>query len=418
MNIHTFIIEKLTELGLTSSQALIFKELIIILGISLLCVIINYITKMLIVRVLLVLAKKSTTQWDDYLFERRVFHRLSHLAPAFILYSLTPWAIPDYPVLVNFVIMGSKVYMVGTILTAIDAFLNALHDMYLSLEISKRKPIKGYIQIAKIIMYFIGAIIIISILINKTPTYLLGGLGAATAVLLLVFKDPIMGLVGSIQLSALDLVRPGDWISMPKYNADGTVLELNLTTIKVQNFDKTITTIPTYSLISESFQNWRGMQESGGRRIKRSVNIDMSSIKLCSAEMLEKFKKIALIKEALELREAEIMEYNQSHDFNRDIMVNGRRMTNIGVFRLYMEQYLKNHPKINQEMQLLVRQLQPTENGLPLEIYAFCTEVDGNKYEEVQGDIFDHVLAVLEEFQLLVFQKPSGADFRNQNPKN
>ncbi|MEC4678590.1 MAG: mechanosensitive ion channel domain-containing protein, partial [Nitrospirota bacterium] len=256
-------------------------------------------------------------------------------------------------------------------------------------------------------------ILIISALLDETPFYLLSGLGALTAVFMLIFKDAILGFVAGIQLTANKMVTHGDWIEMPKYGADGDVLEVSLTTVKIQNWDKTITTIPTYALISESFKNWRGMSESGGRRIKRAITIDMSTIQFCSDEMIEKFSKIRPIKVYIETKMKELTEYNTIHDLDDANIVNRRRLSNIGTFRAYVVAYLENHPKIHQDMTFLVRQLAPGEHGLPIEIYVFCNDTAWARYEAIQADIFDHLLAAVPEFGLKVFQNPSGNDFKS-----
>ena len=264
-------------------------------------------------------------------------------------------------------------------------------------------------------MFIIGGLFILSYLFNQSPVYMLGGLGAFSAVLILVFKDPILGFVGGIQLSANDMVRQGDWISMPKFGADGTVLEISLTTVKVQNFDNTITTLPTYSLVSESFQNYRSMKESGVRRIKRSISIDMSSVEFCTPEMLNRFRRIDLLKNYIELTEVELDRYNQENNIDNSVFVNGRRQTNIGVFRAYLEEYLAHHPMVHSSSDQLVRQLQPTSAGIPVEIYAFIQETGFIRYEKIQSDIFDHILAIIPQFGLRVFQSPSGEDLRRSN---
>ena len=293
----------------------------------------------------------------------------------------------------------------------ISSFLSGLHDIYYTLPISKNRPISGYIQLVKIIFYFIGGILILSILFDKELGYFFTGLGAFAAVLLLVFKDTILGFVSSIQLSANNMVKPGDWISMPKQNTDGIVLEINLTTVKIQNWDKTISTIPTYSLISESFNNWKGMEESGGRRIKRHLNIDMKSIKFCDDELIQKFMKIKLLNKYLKEKIQEITIENQKKNISSSDNLNLRHLTNIGIFRKYIEEYLSNHPKIHNNMTFLIRQLQPTERGIPLEIYVFSKDQEWVAYEALQSDIFDHLLAILPEFELRVFQNPTGDDF-------
>ena len=255
--------------------------------------------------------------------------------------------------------------------------------------------------------FFIGAIIIVGILINRSPLVLLTGLGASAAVLMLVFKDSIMGFVSGIQLSANNMLKVGDWITMPKYGADGTVIEVTLNTVKVRNFDKTITTIPPYLLISDSFQNWRGMQESGGRRVKRSINIDMNSVCFCTSDMLEKYRRIQLLKEYVESTEQRLASYNEAHEIDNSVLVNGRRQTNLGVFRAYLTSYLKSLPEVNHDLTCMVRQLQPTADGIPLELYFFSSTTVWVDYEGIQADVFDHVLAIIPEFGLRVFQRPS-----------
>ena len=297
-------------------------------------------------------------------------------------------------------------------------FLAAIYHVYSEREQFKDRPLKGLLQTAQVTIFFIGAIVIVSILINKSPTVLLTGLGASAAILMLVFRDTILGFVSGIQLSANNMLKVGDWISMPKYGADGTVIEVTLNTVKVRNWDNTITTIPPYLLVSDSFQNWQGMRESGGRRVKRSINIDMSSVRFCTPEMLAKYRKIQLLKDYIDKTEKVVELYNKEHHIDNSILVNGRRQTNLGVFRAYLNSYLKSLPTINQELTCMVRQLQPTETGIPLELYFFSAIKDWVPYEEVQADVFDHVLAIIPEFGLRVFQNPSGEDLRELRVKN
>lgn len=380
--------------------------------IIILAIIAYIITKKVVLGIVHSLTRKSKTRWDDILLEKRFFSKISYFVPAYILYATTPLALGSYEKAVTIIQAALAIYMIIVLLMALNAFLNAVATIYEEFEVSKRKPIKGYIQVIKIIIVSLGVIAILAYLFGKNPLGIIGGLGAFTAVLILVFRDPILGFVGGIQLSANSMLRPGDWIVMPKYGVDGTVIDIALTTVKVQNWDKTISTIPTYSLISDSFKNWRGMEESGGRRIKRSVNLDMNSIRFATPEMLERFKKYAFIREYVEMKEDELLAFNKEHGFEDDIAVNGKRQTNIGVFRAYLVHYLKNNPNINQEMTFLVRQLPPTEQGLPMEIYVFSKVQAWAEYENIQSDIFDHILAVIPEFDLKVFQHPSGADFQ------
>ncbi len=353
---------------------------------------------------------RTGTEWDDVMLKHGVFDRLAHLAPALVIQVLVPSMLDGDTRLVAFILGLVEVYMIVMSVLAIDAFLNGVFEIVRALDRVRGVPLKSFFQVVKIVVYSIGVLLVISILINRTPLYLISGLGAFTAVLMLIFKDPILGFVAGIQLTANNMVSRGDWIEMSKYEADGDVEEVALTTVKVRNWDQTITTIPTYALISESFRNWRGMMESGGRRITRSFNVDMNSIKFCDEEMLARFAKIQSIAEYLERKKAEVEAYNRQHRIDESSPINGRRLTNVGTFRAYVEAYLRNHPMINQDMTFLVRQLAPTENGLPIEIYVFCKEKAWAVYESVQADIFDHILASAPEFDLRVFQRPSGRD--------
>ena len=305
----------------------------------------------------------------------------------------------------------SLIYLIFALLFAASAFLNSANSLYRKLDVSQNMPIKGFIQVAKIILWAIAIIFTLSVIMGKKPGYFLTGLGAMTAILLLIFKDSILGLVAGIQLSTNKMIRVGDWIEMPKYGADGDVIDISLTTLKVQNFDKTITTIPTYSMVTDSFKNWRGMSESGGRRIKRSINIDMASVKFCDDTLIEKFKRFHYITKYIEDKQAELRDHNEKNNIDSSELVNGRRITNLGTFRAYLEGYLRNHPMINTDLTFLVRHLQPTEQGLPIELYIFSRDKRWINYEGIQADIFDHILAVIPEFELRVFQNPTGADF-------
>ena len=362
------------------------------------------------------LIRHTNTHWDDALIERGVLHRLAHLVPGLVIYRLAPLALVGHARLQEIVDTGVQVYLVLTSMLVIDALMSTTVDIYRSTETSREISIKGLIQFLKVILYFLCGVFVVSVLLGKSPFYLLSGLTALTAVLLLIFRDAILGLVAGIQLSVNRMVARGDWIEMPKYEADGDVLDVTLTTVKVQNWDKTITTIPTYSLISESFKNWRGMQDSGGRRIKRSVYIDISTVKFLDEQMIERFGKIQYITDHIERKKQELAEYNELNQVDLSHLANGRRMTNVGTFRAYVEAYLKNHPQISQEMTFLIRQLAPTPKGLPIEIYVFCKDKVWANYEAIQGDIFDHILAIIPVFDLQAFQEPAGKDFRGLNP--
>jgi miniconductance mechanosensitive channel len=405
--ISTGLSENLTQLLIT------IMVTIVVVGLALLA---DFITRKILVSAIRQVFKRTKSTRDDILVKRKVFSRLSHLVPALIIFYTADFVYGNYENFIEIVKSGCYIYMIIIILLVIDSFINALHEIYHTLPVSENRPIKGYVQVVKIFIYFIAIILILAVLLNQSPKGLLTGLSALAAVLLLVFKDTILGFVASIQLSANNMVKPGDWIEMPKYGADGTVMEISLNTVKVQNWDKTISTVPTYNLVSDSFTNWKGMEESGGRRIKRSINIDMQSVKFCTPEMIERFNRIQRLQDYIQHKTKEIEVYNKEHNIDDSVLVNGRRMTNLGIFRSYIEQYLKHHPKIHQDMTFLVRHLQPTEKGIPIEIYVFSNDQAWANYEAIQADIFDHILAVIPEFELRVFQNPTGADFQNLVP--
>lgn len=353
---------------------------------------------------------KTASELDDILIRRKVFERLAYLVPSLVIYKLEPNILASYPFLANFIVTVIAIYCVIVVAIVVDSIIDSLLDVFRSFSIAKQIPIQSFGQVAKLVTYFIAIITIVSLVIGESPLKLFAGLGALTAVLMLIFKDPILGFVAGIQLSFNNMVGIGDWVAIPQHNADGDILEIGLTTVKVRNFDNTITTVPTQSLINESFKNWRGMQESGGRRIKRSIYLDLNSIGFCDEEQLSRYSKIDYIKEYLERTRTELAHYNAEHANAQDSLVNGRRITNVGTFRAYILAYLENHPQINQTLTVLVRQLAASESGLPIEIYAFSAEKNWVKYEAIQADIFDHLFAVAKEFDLRVFQKPSGAD--------
>lgn len=366
-----------------------------------------FVVKNIVIKIFTVFAKKSKAKWDDAVIEHKVFNRLALIIPALVL----NWFAPSFPVGQAFIVRATHSFIIFCVVLAFDKFLNVVNDIYRRFEISKTKPIKGYLQIVKIFVYIIAFVIIISVLLDRSPLLLLGGIGAATAVLLLIFQNTILGFVAGIQLTENDMIRLGDWIEMPSRNADGDVVDISLHTVKVQNWDKTITTIPTQALISESFKNWRGMSETGGRRIKRCIYIDMTSIRFCNEEMLERFRKIKYIQEYIDNKVADITRHNREFgiDDNSSI-VNGRHLTNIGTFRAYVSAYLANHPKIHKGLISMVRQLEPSDKGLPMEIYCFTATTAWVEYESIQADVFDHILAVVPQFDLRIYQGPTGHD--------
>jgi miniconductance mechanosensitive channel len=380
-------------------------------------VVANLVARHLLVRAVHALIRRSRTTWDDALVERNVLVRLSHLAPPIVLHVAAPLVLAEYPSAVAAVQALATIYMAIIGLLVVDAFLNAVLDVYRRYEISRRVHLRSFVQVLQVILSVLLAIFILSRLMGRSPLFFFSGLGAFTAVLLLIFKDAILGLVAGVQLMSNNMVRVGDWIEMPRHGADGYVIDVSLTTIKVQNWDKTISTIPTYHLISDSFRNWRGMTESGGRRIKRSVIIDIHSIRFCDAEMIGRFKKIEHIRSYIEHKVEEIDRHNQEHEVDEAFLVNGRHLTNVGTFRAYVEAYLRKHPAINRDLTFLVRQLEPTAQGLPIQVYVFLREQAWARYEAIQADLFDHILAVVPLFDLRVFQEPAGADLWRLAPR-
>lgn len=379
-----------------------------IAGVLLLCLVVHAITRRYLLRGIEKLVARSKSTYDDKLLKSGLFHRLALIAPAIVLYNFAN-------------LFGSFEDILRRILTAtivmlailgLGALLKSIGEILADRDKEQKFNFKTYVQISKLILYIVGALICIAILTGQSPLVMLSGLGAMTAVLLLVFRDTILSFVAGIQINSNDLVRVGDWIEVPKFGADGDVIDIALHTVRVQNWDKTITMIPTHKLIEESFRNWRGMTQSGGRRIMRSIHIDMSSVRFCDEELLARFSKMHLLKDYVHNRQKEIDDYNQKTGIDQSESINGRRMTNLGVFRAYLKAYLHNHPKINNEMTFLVRHLAPGETGIPIQIYVFTNDTAWSNYESIQADIFDHIIAVTNRFDLTIFQNPSGRDFQ------
>jgi miniconductance mechanosensitive channel len=406
--VNRFFAELASALHIPESQAILFSESATFLFLVIVAIIAYYATRYFIKRTLVVFIKRSANDFDDILLKNKVISRISYFVPSLIISRFVGLTLISFPAAVLVIQKTIDVYVVLVIVMVLSAFISSLYDYYTSLDTSKGKPVKGFAQVLKLIVYVIGGLLILAIFLDKNVGSIILGLGTLSAVLMLVFKDPILGFVGGLQLSLNDMVRLGDWITMPKYNADGDVLEITLTTVKVQNFDKTITTIPTYALVSDSFTNWRGMTESGGRRVKRHITLDMETVKFCTTEMLETFKKFELVKDYIISKEKEIEHFNEVNGFDDTTLVNMRRQTNIGVFRAYLKSYLQNHAWVHQAMSILVRQLQSSERGIPMEIYFFTNIQEWASYEDIQSDVFDHIMAVLPLFGLRVFQNPSG----------
>lgn len=396
------------NLGNAESEWLLSLVGLSILAIA--CLVAYWIAVRFVLRFVENLLLKASGKVNKILVEQHVFKRLAHIFPALLIFRLAPPLFEHAPEITNFLVVTSKLYVIVMIALFLDALINAGLIIYRTFDLSKQIPVKSFAQVLKLAIYFFAAISAIALVLGESPLKLLTGLGAMTAVLMLVFRDPILGLVAGLQLTSNRMVARGDWIEMPKYGVDGDVLDIALTTVKVKNFDNTITTIPTQALINDSFKNWQAMQESGGRRIKRSINIDVNSIRFCDDEMLARLSKIHFISDYIAKKSQELEEFNQHQQVDLDAVANGRRLTNIGTFRAYIEGYLRANQNINTNLTFLVRQLKPTDTGLPLEIYVFSSEKRWIPYEGIQSDIFDHIFAVIPEFGLRVFQQPSGMD--------
>lgn len=410
--LRAWLIEKFSSIGLSEFYAELITICLLLSLVIVLGWILDKITRQILLSTFVRLAKKTKTEWDDLLVENKVFSALAHIAPVVFIFYFIPGIFDHHETIVDYSQRLSEVVIIIAAIVIINRVLNTIRMVLERLESFKDKPLQSYFQLAKIIIGLILGILSIAIIADKSVMYFFSAFGAMTAVVLLVFRDTILGFIASIQLAANDMIRVGDWVQLDKYGADGDVVEINLTTVKVRNWDKTISTVPTYSFISDSFKNWRGMEESGARRIARSIHINQNSIKFCDKDLIDRFKKIHIIKEYIEEKEQEIKDYNSANNINTDEISNGRRMTNLGTFRAYLLEYIKRHPKVNQDYTILVRQLAPTEKGIPIQIYAFCNDIAWVNYEAIQGDIFDHTLAVIPQFDLEIFQSPSGGDFK------
>ena len=377
----------LQQLGVAEGGLLVVQRVVVILGILLIAYVLDLICRKVVMPGVRKVTAKTQSTWDDYLLSDEVMTNVCHLIPPIVVYVLIPFAFPYEPNFLSLILKICTIYITVVVMKLICAFLTSLYTISSEHEKLKNHSMKGFYQMLKLIVVCIGVIIIISELISKDPIAILTGLGAGTAILMLVFQDTIKGLVAGIQLTANDMVRPGDWISMPKYGADGDVMEVSLTTVKVRNWDKTITTVPPYALVNDSFQNWRGMFDIGGRRVKRSIHIDMNTVRFCTEEELAHFKQ---------------------QPWMEGFEETGKEEVNLYLFRHYLDYYLRHHPKVNQDMIMLVRQLQPTEHGMPIELYFFSANTAWVKYEALQAEVFDHVLAVVHRFGLKVFQSPTG----------
>lgn len=390
--------------------------LALLVGLILVSLLIWWITREFILQLVHSFAKRTKTNFDDLLIKNRFFGVLAHLVPLMFLDYFFSIAFFAFPNTLEFADRINEVLIALVVLIALRRFMNTVRDVLEARPALEGKPINSYIQTGKIIISIFMIVIMLSLLTGQSPTFFLTSIGAMTAIIILVFKDTILGFVGSIQMSANDMVRVGDWVTMEKYGADGDVIEISLNTVKVQNWDKTITTIPTYSFISDSFKNWRGMADSGGRRISRSVWLHIDSVKFASPELLERLNKIKGMKSFIEARQKEIEAYNKEHDLDQN-QINARRQTNLGLFRRYLEHYLKSHERLSQDMTIMVRQLEANEKGLPIQVYCFTNTIVWGEYEEIQADIFDHIFAIVKDFDLEIHEAPASADIKRLGGK-
>lgn len=402
----------LNQLEIDQNQAQLLKMVILIIVAGLVAILLWKIAQIIINKFIHRVESRASAQWSNVLL-KGAFAKMPHIIPAIYVIGALPLIFSDYPTWIPTIKALSSAYITLVVIRIIISAISASYVYFSSSLKFKDRPIASFTQLAKILVWTIGVIFIMSILFDSNPLALFGALGAASAVMLLIFKDTILGFIASVQLTINDMVRIGDWVSVPKYGADGDVIEITLTTIKVSNWDKTITTVPTYSFISDSFKNWRGMQESGGRRIKRSINIKISSVQFCNEEMLGRYAKIELVREHIEKRSDDILSYNTKMNVNTEMsIVNGRRMTNIGIFRVYILNMLRNNPNINTDMTHMVRQLEPAKTGIPLEIYCFSRNKNWIEYEGIQSDIFDHLMAAARHFDLEIFENPASSDLQ------
>lgn len=409
MEILTRIDQLLISWGMSPQQADTADQFVALALVLIIAYVADAVCRKVLLRVVAKLVRRTKAAWDDVLLDQKVLTHLSRIVAPLLITLLLPTALAQTETkALTLLLRLCDIYILVALLSFVNSLLKAVYQLYSEKERFRDRPLKGLLQTGQVILWFVGGIVALAILIGRDPLALLAGLSASAAILMLVFKDSIMGVVSGVQLSANDMLKVGDWISMPKYGADGTVVEVTLNTVKVRNWDNTITTIPPYLLVSDSFQNWRGMRDSGGRRVKRSISIDMSSVHFCTHEMLQRYAKIHLLSDYIARTEAEVEAYNEANGVDDTVLVNGRRQTNLGVFRAYLTAYLRSLPTVNQELTVMVRHLQPTEHGIPLELYFFSANKDWVPYEGVQADVFDHVLAIVPEFGLRVYQLPTG----------
>lgn len=411
-DLYNWSLQLVSMLGLSTYYTYLVNSVLLSIGLFIVLYTVDFLLRKVLLLLVTDFISKSKTQLDDLLIKNKVLQYITHVIPIFIAKGAIPLIFTGFPTWIAIALKITDVLLILTICILIQNILKAFRDLLKSKSAFADKPLDSYIQVASIILYSVSGILIYSVLTGESPKSFLVSLGAASAILMLVFKDSILGFVASIQVSSNDMVRVGDWIEMSKYGADGHVIQINLSTVKVQNFDKTITTIPTYALISDSFKNYRGMQNAGGRRLKRSVNIKMSSIRFLSDDEIQELRKIEILKPYIDQRTSEIEKFNQDNIFDSSLKVNGRHLTNIGLFREYIKEYTHRNPNIHKDYHFIVRQMQATEHGVPIELFMFTTTTVWAEFEAIVGDIFDHIFAVVPYFHLEIYELPASDDIR------
>ena len=384
-----------------------------VIALALLAYLTDFITRKVILTIIARVVKRSKTKWDDYFYERRVFRNFAHLLPAILVYYAFPIVFDDVPGSILFLQKLVQIYIIILVVIVINKALRALEDLMINSEKLVNSPLRTVSQVVRVLTFFVALVLIISVLTGIKAANLLGILAGTSAILILIFQDSIVGLLANFQITMYDLLRVGDWVTLSKYEVDGDVIAIDLTTVKVRNFDKTISSVPAKAFVNDAFVNWRGMKEEGARRIKRNILIDINSVGFCSDDDLERFSKVQLVHNYIHEKQQEIDKYNTIHNIDTSYSINGRRQSNIGIYRNYVQKYLERHPRIDTNFMVMVRQLQPTANGIPIEVYCFTNTTVWGEYEVIQADIFDHLFAATEYFGLRLYQAPSGRDFRD-----
>ena len=411
INPHHWTRDWLADLG--ASEWLIGATTITVdlLTLALIAFITDLIARKVLLTIIARFVKRSKTKWDDYFYERKVFRNVAHLLPAILVYYAFPIVFDDIPGTIMFLQKLVQLYIIILVVLVVNKALRAFEDLMINSEKLVNSPLRTVSQVVRILAFFVALVLIISVLTGIEAGKLLGIMAGTSAILILIFQDSIVGLLANFQITMYDLLRVGDWVTLNKYEVDGDVIAIDLTTVKVRNFDKTISSVPAKAFVNDAFINWRGMKEEGARRIKRNILIDINSVAFCSEEDLKTFGRVQLVHNYIDEKQKEIDKYNTIHNVQSDLGINGRRQTNVGIYRNYVQKYLEQHPRIDNNFMVMVRQLQPTPNGIPIEVYCFANTTVWAQYEAIQADIFDHLYAATSFFGLRLYQSPSGKDF-------